>query len=195
MTAPSHAALLLLVLASGCLFRAEAPTRWYEPGSPLLAADDDPPPAATGRPLRLRSVRAIPFLRERMAWRTSPVESGLYEQRRWRRMPATYVEEALRAELERTPGIRLTDDAHAPALRVEVLAFDEVLRPRRAALVTVRASLADAGAAGLDRTFSAEEPLADADPAAIADAMGAALGAVVTQVAQATSAALPSRPR
>lgn len=186
MSAPTIP-LLLLVLLAGCLFRPEAPTRWFEPASPLLAGTDAPPPAPSARPLRLRSVRAIPFLRERLAWRTSDVESGLYEQRRWRQMPASYVEQALRAALARTPGIRLTDDVQAPALRVEVLAFDEVLQPRRAALVTLRASLTGVD---FDRTFRAEQPSAGAAAAALPDAMGVALDAAVGEVATAVSAAL-----
>ncbi len=71
------------VALGGCLFRTAEPPRFYRPAS---AALDDPAgdqPAAAGTPLRLGAVRSAPFLRERIVWRVSPVEYGLYDQRRW----------------------------------------------------------------------------------------------------------------
>lgn len=184
-------ASLLALLAGGCLFRKDVPARWYQPASALLADGADGTPARDGRPVRLRSVQAIAFLRERMAWRLPPVESGLWEQRRWREMPATYVERALGAALDETPGVRRTDDLRAPALRVEVLAFDEVVGPTRGALVTLAVVL-DAGTRPLlDRTFSREAPAPGTDMDAVATAMGTALDEVAREVAAAVAAALP----
>jgi uncharacterized lipoprotein YmbA len=114
-----------------------------------------------------------PFLRERIVWRTSSVEYGLYEQRRWRELPATYVERALTTAFEDAPGVRLSDDSLAPALRVAVVSFD--------------------GVRLLDQTFTAERPIEDADPAAMARAMGRALDEVARQVSAAVGSFAKAR--
>lgn len=183
-------ASLLALLAAGCLFRKDVPARWYQPASTLLDRAATAP-AQGGRPVRLRSVQAIAFLRERVAWRLPPVESGLWEQRRWREMPATYVERALGAALADTPGVRLTGDLGAPALRVEVLAFDEVVGPAPGALVKLGVVLDDGTRPLLDRTFASEAAAPGGDMDAVATAMGTALDAVARDVAVAVAAALP----
>jgi ABC-type uncharacterized transport system auxiliary subunit len=188
-------ALLLALCVSGCLFRKDVPARWFQPESTLLADRADTTPDRGGRPVRLRSVQAIAFLRERMAWRLPPVESGLYEQRRWREMPATYVERALTAALAHTPGVRLTDDVRAPALRVEVLAFDEVVGPTHAALVKLEVTLRDGDRTLLERTFSSEQSAQGADSDGVATAMGAALDAVAGEVATAVAGSLSAARR
>lgn len=184
-------ALLLVLSMSGCLFRKDVPARWFQPASTLLADRADATPERSGRAVRLRSVQAIAFLRERMAWRLPPVESGLYEQRRWREMPATYVERALTTALAQTPGVRLTDDLRAPVLRVEVLAFDEVVGPTHGALVTLHVVLGDGDRTLLERTLSVEETAQGADTDGVATAMGVALDTIATQVATAVAGALP----
>jgi len=189
-------ALVALVLLDGCLFRgAEAP-RFFRPGSAILATAADPEPdrSAAGTAIRLRAVRAEPFLRERVVWRASAVEYGLYEQRRWLDLPAHYVDQALRTKLRETPGLRLTDDARAIALRVDVLAFDEVLAPTHAAVVTLAAVLDDPGRGRLlERTFYARAAIAGEDPASMAQAMGQALDDAVAQVAEAVQASVVAR--
>jgi len=112
-------------------------------------------------------------------------------ERLWSDLPALYVERALTAALRRTPGLRLTDDVQAAALRVEVAAFDEVLSPAHAATVVLVASLRDAGHGRLlDRAFTAAVPIAGADPAAMATAMGTALDQATAAVAAAVAAAV-----
>ena len=193
----------LSIVAAGCLARNAAEPRFFRPDAALLRDTADPPPAAPARPahaIRVRAVEAGPFLRERIVWRTSPVEYGLYEQRRWLEPPASYVERALHAALRDTPGVRVSDDPRAPALRVEVTAFDEVLAPAHAAAVEMAVSLRDpSGRLLLDRPFGAQTPIADDDPATTARAMGGALDAVVSEVAgavaKAVAAAAPSASR
>jgi ABC-type uncharacterized transport system auxiliary subunit len=139
-------------------------------------------------------VLGTPFLRERIAWRVSDVEYGLYEQRRWSEVPARYVERALETTLRRTPGVMLTDDIRAPALRVEVVSFDEVLAPARVATVSLVVSVRDAKRGRLlDRAFTAEAPIDGETTAATAVAMGRALDAVVADVAEAVARSLPAR--
>src|SRR5437773_6538587 len=138
--------LVGLLMLGGCLLRAPDPPRSFRPGSAALEAaaeDQADPPAAGGIAIRLRGVRSEPFLRERIVWRASEVEYGLYAERRWIDLPANYVERALRTRIRETPGLRLTDDARAPALHVDVLAFDDVVAPTRAANVVLGVRLAD----------------------------------------------------
>ena len=186
------AAAVMMMLA-GCLFRSSDAPRFYRPASMALDAadDDDAPPAATGVPVRLQTVRSAPFLRERMVWRSSAVEYGLYEQRRWFELPTRYVRRALSTALQETPGVRL-GDASAPArLDVEVLAFDEVMSKHHAHVV-LAVSVRNGTETRLDRTFAAETPINGHDGAAVAEAMGRALDDVVKQVATATARTLAS---
>ena len=186
---------LLLTLCAGCLFRnTSAPPRFFAPGSAAdtVAADDDlAAPPRTGIPVHLRPVLGTAFLRERIVWRVSPVEYGQYSERLWSELPATYVQRALAAALRETPGLRLTNDARAAALRVEVVAFDEELSPAHTATVALATSLWDPGRGTLlDRTFAATAPIDGDDPAMMATAMGRALDEATTAVAAAVSAAL-----
>jgi ABC-type uncharacterized transport system auxiliary subunit len=189
---------LLLTLCAGCLFHnTSAPPRFFAPGSAAdtVAADDDlAAPPRTGIPVRLRPVIGTAFLRERIVWRVSPVEYGQYSERLWSELPATYVQRALAVALRETPGLRLTNDARAPALRVEVVAFDEVLSPAHTATVALATSLWDPDRGGLlDRTFSATAPIDGDDPAMMATAMGRALDEATTAVAAAVSTTLHAR--
>jgi ABC-type uncharacterized transport system auxiliary subunit len=181
-------ALAAFVLAAGCVFRAPDQPRFFQPHSTMLAAsDDDPPdPGPHAVAVRLRGVRALPFLGERIVWRVSDVEYGTYEQRRWFDLPAHYVDQALRTRLLATPGLRLSDDPHTPTIHVDVLAFDEMLGASHAAAVTLAATLDDPSRGRLlERTFDAHVPVGDRDPASVAKAMGEALDDAVAQVAEA----------
>ena len=181
-------------LASGCLFRDAPAPRFFRPESAALDAPGVAPSVVTGVPLRLRPVQGTPLLRERIVWRASAVEYGLYEQRRWSDLPASYVERALESALRATSGVRLTDQPGAAVLRVEVVAFDEVLAPARVAAVSLAVKLIDTERFRLiDRTFSAEAPIANETPAATATAMGKALDDAVTAVAVAVGERLQAR--
>lgn len=186
------AALAILTLAGCFLRRAEAP-RFYRPASVALdAADDDAAaPADAGIAVRLPTVRSAPFLRERMVWRSSAVEYGLYEQRRWFELPTRYVRRALATALQDTPGVRLGDASAAARLDVEILAFDEVLAQHHAHVV-LAVTVRNGTETRLARTFAAEAPITGDDGAAVAEAMGRALDAVVQEVATATARTLAS---
>ena len=140
------------LLAAGCVFRNAPEPRFFRPESAALDGAADAPSGRAGIPLRLRPVQGTPLLRERIVWRASSVEYGLYEQRRWSELPASYVERALESALRATPGIRLTDEPGAAVLRVEVVAFDEVLAPARVAAVSLAVKLVDSRAASTHRS-------------------------------------------
>ena len=136
------------------------------------------------RNVRLRRVQAAAYLGEQIVWRGSDVERGLYEQRRWTEFPSRYLERAMKRALDRTPGIERVDAGRAATLDLELVSFDEILSPVHEADVTVVASLRDSSQrAVFYRTFAAQQPIADADPASAARAMGAALDDVVQQIA------------
>jgi ABC-type uncharacterized transport system auxiliary subunit len=190
--------LVGLLVLGGCLLRTPDPPRFFRPGSAALegaAEDQGDPPAADGIAIRLRGVRSEPFLRERIVWRVSEVEYGLYEQRRWIDLPAHYVEHALGRRLRETPGLRLTNDPQAVALHVDVLAFDDVLAPTHEANVTLAVTLEDrARGRLLMRTLNARAGIENDDPASMAHAMGQALDDAVAQVADAVRLTLQAHP-
>jgi len=186
--------MALVLLAGGCVFRDAGEPRFFRPESTALDAAENASPKRPGTLLRLRAVRATPLLRERIVWRASSVEYGLYEQRRWTELPASFVERALQSALGATPGIQLTEAVGVATLRVEVLAFDEVRAPTHVAAVSLAVSLEDRERRPLlDRTFGAEEPIAGQAPAATATAMGKALDSVVAEVARAVGDGLRAR--
>lgn len=186
--------IAIAFLAAGCVFRNAPDTRFFRPESAALDGSAEAPSVGEGIPLRLRPVHGTPLLRERIVWRASSVEYGIYDQRRWSELPARYVERALEGALRATPGIRLTGEPSAAVLRVEVVAFDEVLAPARVASVSLAVKLIDTKQVRLiDRTFSAEAPIANEKPAATAAAMGKALDEAVAAVAGAVGERLQGR--
>ena len=187
--------MVLVALAAGCIVRNSGEPRFFRPDSKLLreSAENDPalPAPRSKRAIRLRAVEGGSFLGERVVWRASDVEYGFYEQRRWRELPAHYVERALHAAFRASGRIRVTDDLRVPSLRVEVTAFDEVLTPAHQAVVEATASLRDAhDQLVLEREFTAETPIESDDPAAMARAMGDALDVVATRIADAVADAV-----
>ena len=183
--------IAVALLVAGCVLRNAPDTRFFRPASAALDDSAEAPSGGEGIPLRLRPVRGTPLLRERIVWRASSVEYGLYDQRRWTELPASYVERALEGALRTTPGIRLTGEPGAAVLRVEVVAFDEVLAPARVAAVSLAVKLIDTEQLRLiDRTFSAEAPIANERPTATAAAMGKALDEAVAAVAGAVAGKL-----
>ena len=186
------AMLALALLAAGCVFRDAGAPRFFRPESVALdGAALQVQPDRGGIPLRLRPVRSAPLLRERIVWRASSVEYGLYEQRRWSELPTSFVERALETTLRGTPGIQLGEAPGGATLRVEVMAFDEVLAPTHVAAVSLDVSLEDpARGRLLDRRFDADQAIEGDAHAALATAMGKALDAVVGEVAAAVEKAL-----
>lgn len=177
--------LAAAAICTGCVFHDAPPSRYFAPPSAAVAAGDPPAdaPSTAGRPVRLRRVRAAGYLGEQIAWRESDVEHGLYEQRRWTEFPSRYLERAMAAALERTPGLRLVESGHVPTLDLELVSFDEVLAPTHEADVEVIAALRDGEVTMFQGTFGARRPIADAEPSSAARAMGGALDAVVLQIA------------
>jgi len=186
--------ILLPALLGGCVFRDAAEPRFFRPASAMLDAGADGAPSRGAVAVRLQPVGGTPFLRERIVWRSSEVEYGLYEQRRWSELPASYVQRALENALRQTPGLRLSDDLDAPSLHVDVVAFDEELAPTHEASVVLAVSLREHERRRLvDRAFTARAAIAGDAPTATATAMGHALDEAVRAVAEAVAAAVTAR--
>jgi len=188
---------VVLVAVAGCVFRTTEPPRFFRPSSAMLDAsvgEAGDPAVTDGVAIRLREVRSEPYLRERIVWRVSAVEYGLYEQRRWLDLPAHYVDRALAARLRETPGLRLTNALDAAALRVDVLAFDDVLAPKHEADVSLAVALEDRARGPMfRRTFDARAGVENDDPVSLAKAMGRALDDAVAEVAEAVGQSLHAR--
>jgi ABC-type uncharacterized transport system auxiliary subunit len=180
-------ALLAFIALAGCVFRQSDPPRYFRPDSAALSSESTSDDGTPEKAIRLRAVRARPFLRERIVWRT-PTEYGMYEQRRWSELPEAYVERALASALRRQAHIDLTNDARTPTLYANVTAFDEMVDPKHVADVAVDVTLTAAdGRRLLERGFFAEAPISDDDPSSLGRAVGAALDDVSAQVAQAVA--------
>lgn len=187
MTTVRSFACALLVVASGCsnlLGERPAPPRFF---APVVAA---PPSRVTAASpgVRMRPVRAPLHLREAMAWRRADAELGVYEQRRWTELPASYVERTLGDALA-AEGVAVVDATGVPVLGVEVLAFEEALAPIHEAVVGFEVTVERAGKTILHRRVTAREPIADDDPANAARAMGKALDEATAQAAGAIARA------
>lgn len=179
-----RAALALCALLASCLPEVMvAEPRYYTPLAPDSAAPAEVRVSADAPLLRLRRVRAAAHLRERIVWRRSETELGFHDLARWTQPPADLVEQWLARELFERCGLRRALGGANPLLQVDVLAFDEVLEPERAARVELAARLSDArGAALLERTYRVQRPLDGRDSGALARAMGAALGDAIARL-------------
>ncbi len=185
-------ALLCACLVGG---RPEPP-RYFRPEPParVEAALDGAPAQGSNAPaLRLHRVTSASHLKERIVWRTSDVEFGFSDARRWTELPAHYVEQLLSRELFEVRGLRRATAGRAPRLEVALLAFEEVLSPRHQARVELRVLLFDRKRiARLERTFSSVEPIPDDDPVSASRSIGRALNVLVGRVSDAVESALRS---
>ena len=195
-TASCALAALLALPAGGCLSKSVSePIRYFRPLAPEEATR--PVETAAARdpaPLRLRRVEAASHLGARVARRTSDVEVGFDDLVRWTDPPATFLERALAHELFETRGLARSEAGSAPRLDVNLLAFEEVRAPERAATVAAHVSLLG-DAAMLERTYTAQAPVRSGDPADLARAIGAALAEVVRAIGRDVEAALRAAKR
>ena len=194
---PRRTLIALLALAAstaaGCVFSNSPPTRYFAPRSTFLLPQEAQPPITAGeRTVRVRRVRAAAYIGQAIVWRVSDVERGLYEQRRWTEFPTRYLDRAVVEAIDRMPDMQTVDTGLVPTLDLELVSFDEVVGPERAAEVSVVASFNAADQSPVfDQLFTARQPIADTDPASTARAMGAALDDVVQQIADQVAASAP----
>ncbi len=177
---------LVALALCGCFGGTPEPPRYFEPVTPEREAKPAPLELSS---LRLRTVDSAELLGDRIVWRKSDVELGVYEQERWTEQPAFYVREHLGRELFEVRRFRRTGRGAPLFLDVQLRAFEEVLVPKHEVRVSIWILLAtEDEAAVLERTFEARRPVESENAEAMARAMGAALGDTVGQVADAVQA-------
>lgn len=144
--------------------------------------------------LRLAKVTSGPHLRERIAYREANHEIGYYDDRRWTERPDAYVRRALEHRLFEDAAFRRVLGGTAPALDIEVLAFDEIRTPTgRAARVSIRMVLFRDRVVLKEDTITIDVPVpATKDPGVpeIVAALSTALDFATTQVATRVRAAV-----
>ncbi len=152
---------------------------------------ESPSPASSSATFRLRRSSAAMHLRERMVWRRSAVEYGFSEDRRWTELPIEYVERAILDDLVRGRGLQRSEAPGAPALDLELLAFDEVLAPEHVARVVFNVRLVGAdGATLLDRRIEGSQPIEDVGAEAVVRAIADALSAAILEAGDSIEEAL-----
>jgi ABC-type uncharacterized transport system auxiliary subunit len=133
--------------------------------------------------LHITHVESSAHLRERIAWRASPVEIALYDTRRWSDPPDVYVQRAIEKEFYDRRGVTQTLDRDGPELDVELIEFEEVVAPKHLGRVQLRYRLRDKDQVLERGTIVAERPVAGQDFANVVDAIGAALDQAAEQLA------------
>ena len=189
------ATLLGVGLFSACLLPGPPePPRYFRPEPPATveSALDGAPKVASAVPaLRLHRVTAAAHLKERIVWRTSDVEFGFYDTRRWTEVPSHYVEQLLSRELFEVRALRRATAGRSTTLEVELLAFEEVLAPVHQARVELRVLLTDRQRlARFEHTFIAVEPIANDDPVSVSRSIGRALNVLVGRISDAVESEL-----
>ncbi|MDB4990578.1 MAG: hypothetical protein JWN04_5756 [Myxococcaceae bacterium] len=198
LSATASAGLLgALCALSGCAFFGKQPPlrpRYFE--AEADAPEGELHPVAAGAPgLRLGHVVGSSHLRELIAYHVSEHELGFYEERRWTERPEHYLRRALAHALFEERGLTNLVSGVGPTLEVELTDFSELKTPEHAVRIRARVVLLDQRAVRLERTFSAEQPVAKGDDFAhVPAALSSALERCVAQIADAvkTELAAPS---
>lgn len=183
---------VLAFTVSGCALTSKGDAlaiRWYTPEAAkaqLTSASTGGPVAEAAPQLELGRVTSGINLREKIAYRDAAFEEGFYEDKRWTERPEVYVRRELEHALYEEHGMRRALAAQAPALEVEVLAFEEVIGPgpSHAARVQLKAVVHDEQQALLEKTYTVERPV-DANAksfAGVVQAMSLALDAATEQI-------------
>jgi cholesterol transport system auxiliary component len=177
--------------------------RYFSPETASAPAAPTAPMPESGLEMRLGVVKADGYIKDKIVHRDSTYEVGYYEERLWTDKPEAYVRRALARDLFDRRGVREVVSGVGTTLDVDVVAFEEVMKPRHVGRIELTYVLYDDRIVRLSRSIMVERPIADAkgDAAAGAavQAMADALAAAVDGVADATVAELrsetaPSKP-
>lgn len=193
---------LALVAGAGCAITSKSaamPVRYY---TPEVAREREPAPASVaavpGAQLRLGRVNAAAYIRDKIVYRTSAHEIGFHESWRWTEDAEATVRRALARELFQTHGLRQTISGPGITLEVDLDAFEDRQRPRRAARVELTWRLRDDRLVRVQRTVVVERPiLRHGDKLTgeeVAVAMSGALAAALDQIVGEVLTALASTP-
>jgi ABC-type uncharacterized transport system auxiliary subunit len=179
----------LLAFVSACALTSKsAPLelRYFAPPvHPVTAAERTTVPT----PLRLGRIVPSALLRSRIVYRESPVEVSPYETLRWTDEPDAYVRRSLSRALYDGQPLQQAVGGTAPALDVDVLAFEEVRRgSQRFGRVELRYRVHDDQRVIAHGTVAVERPATagiEGVVAAIGDALDIATADLAGRVAAA----------
>jgi cholesterol transport system auxiliary component len=195
--------LALALGVGGCALTSKGEplnVRWFDPEtvrprltSATLAAGPAAPPAPA---IELGRVTSGLDLREKIAYRDSAYEVGFYDDKRWTERPEVYVRRELGRTLYEERGIRRPIGGSGPILDVEVLSFEELRGPARAARIRLRMLIHDDRTTLLERTLTIDRPLRPGAKGfdAVVQAMAEALASAAEEVATETELVLRSQP-
>jgi cholesterol transport system auxiliary component len=199
-------AALIGILASaplGCAFFNKSDPvvlRYFTPET-LASAPSSPGVALAMRPggpeLRMGSVNAASYVKDRIAFRDKNFEVGYYEELRWTEKPEAYLKRALRRALFEEQGVRQIVSGPGTTLDVDLDAFEELRSPRHAARMQVTWILHDDSQVLVQETFTVERAIpssAPSGPDGIAAAMAGAFDESVKRVVSKVTATLARMP-
>jgi len=171
-------AAALVAFASSCaLLTKSEPVvpRYFSPevaeGSPASTTS-----TASSLEVRLGRVGGGSYLKERIAFRSSDHEFGLYEDRRWTERPEVYVERALERALFEQRGIRRALSGSAPTLTAELIEFEEVTGSAPRVRLRLSYALHNEQTVLREHTLALERPLAQGLDISRTERVAAALG-------------------
>lgn len=183
-------AVLAALFALGCALtsksEATAP-RYFSPERPAELSRAPSPAPGAGAELRLGRVTSASHLDERLVFRDSDQELGYYQERRWTEAPEQYLKRRLGRVLFEERGLRRVVGGQAPTLELELIAFEEI-RVAQIARVQVIVRLQDQRVVRWEETLTVDQPVAqsaaDNRAAAMVEALGQALRALVDRIAE-----------
>ena len=143
--------------------------------------------------LRLGRVTSASYLGERIVYRKSQSELGFYEDRRWTEKPEAYFRRSLVRAFYEDAGFTHFVSGAGPQLDVDLVEFTEVKGKAHVARVRAAFAVYDARYVRAEGTVTAEVPVApmtgakdeaeaEAVVAAMSQALGGAVGQIVTRV-------------
>jgi cholesterol transport system auxiliary component len=182
------AAFFALMPACALLTKA-APNepRYFSPA--MAAAKHVEPASPIALELRLGRVNAGAYLKDRIVRRDSTYEVAYYDERLWTEKPETYVRRALAQAIFDERGVRQVRSGVAMTLEVDVLAFEEVMKPAHVGRVELSYVLYDDRVVRLSQSVVVERPIAAAKGDAAADAVVGALASAMSSAVDAVAVA------
>jgi ABC-type uncharacterized transport system auxiliary subunit len=183
-------------VSSGCALLSKgevAVPRYFSPDLPAPATSTPGPRSAAE--LRLGRVTAGTHLGERLVYRTSDVELGFYDDRLWTEKPASYLRRALSRVFFEERGLQSSLSGNGATLEVELVSFEEVLKPKHVARVELSFSLRDDQSVRMQESLTVEKPIASGEKKAdaAAKAMSEALNQSVAELATRVTANLDTK--
>jgi cholesterol transport system auxiliary component len=195
------ALVLVAGTVTGCaLLTKQDPVepRYFSPESSdgNVGAAPAPRRAAEGHALRLGSVGGGSYLKDRIVYRKSREELGFYPDKRWTERPEIFLRRALERALFEKRGLSRALTGASPTLTADLIEFEEVRSPPAVGRVRIAYALHDDRSVLREGTLTVERPIPPGGlgEGAMVAALGAALRAIVEQIADQVVSELEERP-